>query len=43
MPGATRGDLLEAMKERVIAAAVLTATYVRSDEDQPDWEEDDGG
>ena len=40
MPGATRGDLLDAMKGRVIAAAVLTATYVRSDEDDLDWEED---
>jgi Raf kinase inhibitor-like YbhB/YbcL family protein len=41
MPGATRGDLLEAMNGHVIAAAVLTATYQRSDED--DWDEDDGG
>jgi Raf kinase inhibitor-like YbhB/YbcL family protein len=43
MPGATRGDLLEAMKGRVIAAAVLTATYVRSDEDDPEWIEGDEG
>jgi hypothetical protein len=43
MPGATRGDLLDAMKERVIAAAVLTATYVRSDEDDLEWEEDGEG
>ena len=41
MPGATRGDLLDAMEGHVIAAAVLTATYKRSDED--DWDEDDGG
>ena len=40
MPGATRGDLLDAMKGRVIAAAVLTATYVRSDEDDTEWEDD---
>ena len=43
MPGATRGDLLEAMKGRVIAAAVLTATYVRSDEDDPEWDDGDEG
>lgn len=42
MPGATRGDLLEAMQGHVIAAAVLTATYVRSDEDDPEWGDDDG-
>src|SRR5688500_6860642 len=40
MPGATRGALVEAMERHVIAAAVLTATYKRSDED--DWDEDDG-
>jgi Raf kinase inhibitor-like YbhB/YbcL family protein len=43
MPGATRSDLLEAMKGRVIAAAVLTATYVRSDEDDPEWDDGDEG
>jgi Raf kinase inhibitor-like YbhB/YbcL family protein len=43
MPGATRGDLVEAMQGHVIAAAVLTATYVRSDEDDLEWEEDDEG
>jgi Raf kinase inhibitor-like YbhB/YbcL family protein len=42
MPGATRGDLLEAMQGHVIAAAVLTATYVRSDEDDLEWGDDDG-
>ena len=41
MPGATRGDLVEAMDGHVIGAAVLTATYARSDED--DWDDDDGG
>jgi len=41
MPGAPRDDLIEAMEGHVIGAAVLTATYVRSDED--DWDEDDGG
>ena len=43
MPGATRGDLLEAMQGHVIAAAVLTATYVRSDEEEIEWGEDDEG
>lgn len=43
LPGATRGDLLEAMQGHVIAAAVLTGTYLRSDEDDLVWEEDDGG
>jgi Raf kinase inhibitor-like YbhB/YbcL family protein len=42
MPGATRGELLEAMHGHVIAAAVLTATYVRSDEDDVEWGDDDG-
>ena len=41
MPGASREDLIEAMEGRVIGAAVLTATYVRSDED--DCDEDGGG
>ena len=43
MPGATRADLLDAIDGHVIAVAVLTATYVRSDEDELDWEEGDGG
>ena len=41
MPGATRGDLLEAMEGHVLAAAVLTGTYARSEGDL-DWDEDDG-
>lgn len=41
MPGATRGDLFEAMEGHVLAAAVLTGTYARS-EDDVDWDEDDG-
>ena len=41
MPGATRGDLLGAMEGHVLAAAVLTGTYARS-EDALDWDEDDG-
>ena len=41
MPGATRGDLFEAMEGHVIAAAVLTGTYARS-EDELDWDEGDG-
>ena len=43
MPGATRGDLVEAMQGHIIAAAVLTATYSRGDEDDLEWDEDDGG
>src|SRR5690606_25240481 len=43
LPGATRGDLLDAMEGHVIAAAVLTATYVRSDEDDLVSGEDDAG
>ena len=41
MPGATRSDLIAAMKGHVLAAAVLTGTYARS-EDDLDWDEDDG-
>ncbi|MBO9499948.1 MAG: YbhB/YbcL family Raf kinase inhibitor-like protein [Novosphingobium sp.] len=40
MPGATRADLLEAMGGHVLAAAVLTGTYARSEDD--DWDEGDG-
>jgi Raf kinase inhibitor-like YbhB/YbcL family protein len=40
MPGATRGDLIEAMEGHVLAAAVLTGTYARSEDD--DWDEGDG-
>ena len=43
MPGATRADLVEAMDGHVVAAAVLTGTYVRADEDDLDWDDDDGG
>ena len=41
MPGATRGDLFEAMEGHVIAAAVLTGTYARS-EGELNWDEGDG-
>jgi Raf kinase inhibitor-like YbhB/YbcL family protein len=41
MPGATRGDLIGAMEGHVLAAAVLTGTYARS-EDDLDWDEGDG-
>lgn len=41
MPGATRGDLVEAMDGHVISAAVLTGTYSRSDDDDLEWEGDD--
>jgi len=43
MPGATRDDLLAAMKGHVNAAAVLTATYARADEGELEWGDDDGG
>ncbi|HWK42531.1 MAG TPA: YbhB/YbcL family Raf kinase inhibitor-like protein [Croceibacterium sp.] len=42
MPGATRGDLIEAMEGHVLSAAVLTGTYARSEGDDLDWEDDDG-
>lgn len=43
MPGAGRGDLIEAMEGHVLAAAVLTGTYARTeDDDDLDWEDDDG-
>jgi Raf kinase inhibitor-like YbhB/YbcL family protein len=41
MPGATRGDLIEAMEGHVLSATVLTGTYARS-EDDLDWDEGDG-
>ena len=40
MPGATRDDLIGAMEGHVLAAAVLTGTFARSEDD--DWDEDDG-
>lgn len=40
MPGATRDDLVGAMEGHVLATAVLTGTYARSEGD--DWDEDDG-
>jgi Raf kinase inhibitor-like YbhB/YbcL family protein len=40
MPGATRDDLIGAMEGHVLATAVLTGTYARSEGD--DWDEDDG-
>lgn len=43
MPGAGRGDLIEAMEGHVLAAAVLTGTYARGgEEDDLDWEDDNG-
>jgi len=42
MPGATRDELIAAMRGHVIAAAVLTATYARSGEESFDWEDDAG-
>ena len=43
MPGASRGDLLAAMDGHVTAAAVLTGTYERGEDDTDlDWEDGDG-
>lgn len=43
LPGATRADLVSAMEGHVLAAAMLTGTYARSeDDDEFDWEDDDG-
>lgn len=42
MPGAGRPELFEAMEGRVVAAAVLTATYQRSEQgDADDWTDED--
>jgi Raf kinase inhibitor-like YbhB/YbcL family protein len=40
MPGATRDDLIGAMEGHVLATAVLTGTFARSEGD--DWDEGDG-
>ena len=39
MPGAGRGELLDAMEGHVVAAAIVTATYQR-EEDGDDWGEE---
>ncbi|MCB2084633.1 MAG: YbhB/YbcL family Raf kinase inhibitor-like protein [Sphingomonadaceae bacterium] len=39
MPGASREDVVASIKGHVMAAAVLTATYKREEED--DWDEDE--
>jgi Raf kinase inhibitor-like YbhB/YbcL family protein len=39
MPGAGRGELLEAMEGHVVAAAIVTATYQR-EEDGDEWGEE---
>lgn len=44
MPGATREEITAAMEGHVIAAAILTGTYIRAegdDEDFEDWDEDE--
>ncbi|ABC64028.1 hypothetical protein ELI_09680 [Erythrobacter litoralis HTCC2594] len=41
MPGATREQLFEALEGHVVAAAVLTATYQASDQDDEAWDDDD--
>ena len=40
LPGATRTDLVEAMGGHVLATAVLTGTFARSEDDE--WDEGDG-
>ncbi|OZA93979.1 MAG: YbhB and YbcL [Erythrobacter sp. 34-65-8] len=40
MPGASRGDLVSALKGHVLAAALLTATYAREEEGE-DWDGED--
>jgi Raf kinase inhibitor-like YbhB/YbcL family protein len=40
-PGATRADLVAAMRGHVTAAAVLTGTYARSEDEDLDWGDDD--
>ena len=39
MPGASREDVVASIKGHVMAAAVLTATYKREEEDE--WDEDE--
>ncbi|BBC74341.1 hypothetical protein AEB_P3473 [Altererythrobacter sp. B11] len=43
MPGATREELVAAMKDHVVGVALLTGTFARSDEDFEDWDEGDEG
>jgi len=44
MPGASRSDLMGEIEGHVLAAAVLTGTYARSegDDDDLEWGDDDG-
>jgi len=41
MPGATRDELLSAMEGAVLAAALLTGSYARTQGDEDDLDEDD--
>lgn len=41
MPGASRAELIAAMRDHVVAFALLTATYDRQEREDDDWEEDD--
>lgn len=41
MPGATRDELVAAMRGHVIGAAVLTGTYARHEEEDEAWDEED--
>ncbi|MWV29168.1 YbhB/YbcL family Raf kinase inhibitor-like protein [Aurantiacibacter rhizosphaerae] len=41
MPGASRDDLIEAMKGHVTAVAILTGTYAREEGGDYDWDDED--
>ena len=41
MPGASRDDLAEAIRDHVIGAAVLTGTYAREEGGDYDWDDDE--
>ncbi len=41
MPGAGRDELVAAMKGHVLAAAVLTGTYAREEDEDEAWDEED--
>lgn len=41
MPGATRDELVAAMRGHVIGAAVLTGTYARHEDEDEAWDEED--
>ena len=41
MPGASRDELIEAMKGHVTAVAILTGTYAREEGGDYDWNDED--